>query len=664
MKRKGFLSVILVLTILSSALATLFTVNAVTGASGETVYVRTTGSNPSCYMWTTAGGTTTNNAAWPGVTMTKVEDNIYSYTLTGAFENVIFNDSNGQTGNLTYPGANMLYDKSTGKWEQYAGSENPPTISFNKKDGASFTNTVNVKITTSNATSASYKIDNGSSVSFTGETTATLGEGVEVGSTTTLSVTATNEYGTSNQSITLTKKESGSHGGGDDGSTTPAETGKYATNPNGKVGKKATITIDGDASDWSDDMLIAQGAAWDVANHWKGGHENCVLDTYSLYGAWDDDNLYIGWQMVNTTDTWARSGDGPLSDGGRVLDVPLILALSVDNSSTKMSNKNTSGGSIWGQKMGLEFTTHVDRLLYMSGKPGLGEPAMFSAVDDQGNTNYTDGMVGFKAGGIEYKMATTCITDSIIGLNSSDDPQDCYDESADWVDYKTFKGSQGTHDTKYDSFYEIKIPLDTLGVDSNYLTTNGIGAMLVATRGESGIDCIPHDPSMLDNATGDYSADPSTSAEKDDIDNITVPFAKIGTLGGGVTPTRPTTPTTTTKPTTVTTTTKPTTVTTTTKPTTVTTTTKPTTVTTTTKPTTVTTTTKPTTATTATQPTGLLGDVNGDGVVNVKDASLVQKYAATMTVELNLKLADVNKDGVVNVKDATEIQKMSAFITN
>ena len=643
MKRKGFLSIILALTILSSAFA--FTVNAVTGASGETVYVRTTGSNPTCYMWTTSGGTTTNNGAWPGVTMTKVEDNIYSYTLTGSFENVIFNDSNGQTGNLVYQGANMLYDKSTGKWEQYAGSENPPTVSFNKKDGATYTNTVNVKITTSKATSASYKIDNGSAVSFSGETTVTIGEGVSVGTSTTIAVTATNEYGTTNQSITLTKKESGQGGGGSDGSTTPAETGKYATNPNGKVGKKASITIDGDASDWSDDMLIAQGAAWDVANHWKGGHENCVLDTYSLYGAWDDDNLYIGWQMVNTTDTWARSGDGPLSDGGRVLDVPLILALSVDNNSTKMSNKNTSGNPIWGRKMGLEFTTHVDRLLYMSGKPGLGKPAMFSAVDEEGNTNYTDGLVDFKTGGIEYKMATTCITDSIIGLNSSDDPKDCYNDGADWVDYKTFKGSEGAHDTKYDSFYEIKIPLDTLGIDSSYLTNNGIGAMLVATRGESALDCIPHDPSMLDNVTGDYSADPSTSAEKDDVDNITVPFAKIGTLGS-IDPTRPTTPT----------------VTTTTKPTTVTTTTKPTTVTTTTKPTTVTTTTKPTTATTVTEPTGILGDVNGDGIVNVKDASAIQKYAAEMTVELNLKLADYNKDGYVNVKDATDIQKTTAFL--
>ncbi len=326
---------------------------------------------------------------------------------------------------------------------------------------------------------------------------------------------------------------------------------KYATNPNGQVGKEKTITVDGDASDWSEDMLIAQGAAWDVANHYKGGHENCVLDTYSLYATWDNDNLYVGWQMVNTTDTWAREGDGPLSDGGRVLDVPLILALSVDPNSTSMSNKNTSGNPIWGQKMGLEFNQHVDHLFYMSGKPGLGTPAMFTAVDDEGNTDYTTGCKPFASSGIEYKMATTNICSSIWGLNYSEDTSDVYDDSADWVDYKTFEGSSGTHNTKYDSFYEMKIPFSALGIDKTYLEKNGVGAMLVATRGESGLDCIPYDDTMLDNATGSYSSDPSTSAEKDDVDVITSKFARIGNMGGDEPITRPTTQPTTAEPTTV-----------------------------------------------------------------------------------------------------------------
>lgn len=56
--------------------------------------------------------------------------------------------------------------------------------------------------------------------------------------------------------------------------------GMYATNPNDGVGKEATIKIDGDFSDWSEDMLIAQGAAGDTATRFKGCHENWVMDTY------------------------------------------------------------------------------------------------------------------------------------------------------------------------------------------------------------------------------------------------------------------------------------------------------------------------------------------------------------------------------------------------
>ena len=303
----------------------------------------------------------------------------------------------------------------------------------------------------------------------------------------------------------------------------------YQTNPSGKLGvANKTITIDGSATDWSEDMLIAQGAAWDIANNWKGGHENCVLDTYALFAAYDSSNLYVGWQMVNTTDTWAREGDGPLSDGGRVLDVPLILALSVDPSKPSMSNKNTSGGSIWGKKMGLTFQQHVDHLFYMSGKPGLGEPSMFTGVDAQGNTNYTTGCLGFAKGGIEYKMAETNICSHIWGLEGSKSPSDIYSEASNWVDFKTKK-----HNTKYDSFYEMKIPFKALGIDANYIKNNGIGAMLVATRGESGLDCIPYDDTMVDNATGSYSSDPSTSKEKEDEDVITSPLARIGKGGGG-----------------------------------------------------------------------------------------------------------------------------------
>ena len=61
---------------------------------------------------------------------------------------------------------------------------------------------------------------------------------------------------------------------------------------------------------------------------------------------------------------------------------------------------------------------------------------------------------------------------------------------------------------------------------------------------------------------------------------------------------------------------------------------------------------------------GVLGDVNGDGKVNVKDATMIQKAAAKITklTDDERLRADVNADSKVNVKDATAIQKFAAKI--
>lgn len=55
----------------------------------------------------------------------------------------------------------------------------------------------------------------------------------------------------------------------------------------------------------------------------------------------------------------------------------------------------------------------------------------------------------------------------------------------------------------------------------------------------------------------------------------------------------------------------------------------------------------------------LLGDVDGDNKVSVKDATFIQKCVAGLnTLETFGEFsADANRDGVVNIKDATEIQK-------
>ena len=61
---------------------------------------------------------------------------------------------------------------------------------------------------------------------------------------------------------------------------------------------------------------------------------------------------------------------------------------------------------------------------------------------------------------------------------------------------------------------------------------------------------------------------------------------------------------------------------------------------------------------------GILGDVNGDEKVNIKDATMIQKAAAkiiNLTDDENAR-ANVNGDNKINVKDATAIQKFVAKI--
>ena len=83
------------------------------------------------YYWSDA-----NNAmiGWPGTAMTKVEGNIYSFTLPADAEYVIFNDGTTQTDDLTIPEDKNLYSYATGNWTDYAPPQ-PVTIYFQNTAG-------------------------------------------------------------------------------------------------------------------------------------------------------------------------------------------------------------------------------------------------------------------------------------------------------------------------------------------------------------------------------------------------------------------------------------------------------------------------------------------------------------------------------------------------
>ena len=74
-------------------------------------------SNAYCYMWNSGNDT---NSSWPGVKMTYVGDNVWSYKAAKSFQNVIFNNGSGtQTGDMTAPGAGYIYNNKTNSWSKY-----------------------------------------------------------------------------------------------------------------------------------------------------------------------------------------------------------------------------------------------------------------------------------------------------------------------------------------------------------------------------------------------------------------------------------------------------------------------------------------------------------------------------------------------------------------
>lgn len=77
--------------------------------------------------------------------------------------------------------------------------------------------------------------------------------------------------------------------------------------------------------------------------------------------------------------------------------------------------------------------------------------------------------------------------------------------------------------------------------------------------------------------------------------------------------------------------------------------------------------TKKSTFTVTIKPLGFVpGDITGDGVVNINDATAVQRYLAKSVVlnDDQLKAADADGNGTININDATAIQKYVARLIN
>lgn len=517
--------------------------------------------NVYCYAYGTK-----ENGDWPGQAMLKdSKSGLYYITFDSTYksESIIIND--GQDGDLEgseqYPesggmslkvGQCKLLTKDN-EWIDYGKPDSKPYGFAYIADGTKFGGDVlNVDIDLKNAVKGSYCVDGGAEFEYTERTTIAVGQGKIGNSEITLTLKAEGKDGT----VTVTDikyyktfkaTESGFYSP-TDGSKTPAVGGNYATNPDLKLGKYSTsITVDGKADDWDSSMLIAQGVANDDPRVYMPSaiHERAV-DDYALYASWDDENLYFMWEMANVSSVLggdeifsAQKPNGSIWNPG----LPVYMLLSVDpakHASGKARELDiktdtwVESDSVWGS--GLTFDTNIDTFIAFDSANTNGGAAIIP-LDEEGFFNYTESVnigrptndPGVKnRNGFEIAWDYGTLSDEVIGVNgygSGREIGDSYSDNADWVNF---------FDEGYDAddgfIYEIKVPLEHLGIDREYIEKQGIGAMLVSTFGTSAMNTLPHDPSCLDNANLPYSYEDSTSHEKEDADNISVPLARVGAL--------------------------------------------------------------------------------------------------------------------------------------
>ncbi len=306
--------------------------------------------------------------------------------------------------------------------------------------------------------------------------------------------------------------------------------GIYATNPNGQVGKNKTISS---MSDWTSDMLIAQGAANDDPRAYRGYHEKAT-DFYGLYAAWDDTNLYLMVELPNLSGA-ETGGDFDYSN-----DKFLPMGIGIRTGKRPAGDGEMVASSDdrlpWIKEKLYSIKEGIDALL-MFHPQEYHTPGLF-LTNDQGEFSY-DSKGGYLLG---FKDVGIVISDGVAGSVSPTymGVSDNYGKDGNaWKteSYQDLKNENGGF------LKQLTIPLAALGIDKSYLESHGISVMAFSTFGTSMMDALPWTPNLVDKASEAYSKDVSTSAEKEDMDIYDVHLASVGKLQtGGVTPVTPVTP--------------------------------------------------------------------------------------------------------------------------
>lgn len=483
---------------------------------------------------------------WPGVEIDHIDGDIWAYTFPSTPSGVsgfLFKHAT-ETGNAyqtadfkgaplnghLYKGAGGDKGKVTDEGE-YSGTPAPKTatVTASPKTGTRFSDEITVSLTVTPEVPIYYTTDGSLPTNSSSVYSAPL---TFTATTELRTLTITDEGVEKTQKFVYTRRQLVEAVDG------RLNTNYYRVNPDGKVGSNRTVnaqftkhpgtnyqcTADNALSNWTDDDLICQGVARDIASAFRGKHEYPVIDSYAVYAAYDADNLYLGVQYVYAV--WDEGGDGK-SDNDRhrpwMMDGRLMLAFDLDPEK-EFEGILTNGNTIWDE--GGQFNVMrngTDCIWLGNTKPTVGTPALFFP-DANGTTSY-DAPYCITFGSEPFYGVANGLLPSIEHIwGQADfgyDPEELRtnDGFVDLID----EVARDKH-----TFYEWKFPLSKLGVTEQYIRDKGIGVMVIDTYGQGATGCTPYDPTVFDNANVPYSKEGSTSAEKEDTDIFTYKHARIG----------------------------------------------------------------------------------------------------------------------------------------
>ncbi|EFM08594.1 alpha amylase catalytic region [Paenibacillus curdlanolyticus YK9] len=164
---------------------------------------------PNIYYYDDSVTPTKIGAAWPGAAMQDEGNGWFAYSIPAWTQaKVIFNSGSNQLPGASQPGFAVTGEK----WikDSVIYPSNPdvtvvtPTVSIDKAEGTFSTDSLDVTMSYTNATSASYSLNGAAATSFTSGQKITIGAGAASGTAYTLTINASNATAGTSTSKTFT----------------------------------------------------------------------------------------------------------------------------------------------------------------------------------------------------------------------------------------------------------------------------------------------------------------------------------------------------------------------------------------------------------------------------------------------------------------------------